>query len=192
MKKQHKYSQAEIDWLSENYPKLPSKEMAPAFNNRFNTCFSVERLRGTCRRNGISSGRSCRFEKGMIPHNKGKKGVINPGSEKGWFQKGNMPKQCRPVGSERIDIEGYHYVKTKEPRTWRPKHVVLWESVNGSVPKGHIVIFIDKDKNNISISNLELISRKTHAILNRSKTYKSLPVELKRTWAIATDIETFG
>lgn len=51
-----------------------------------------------------------RFLKGMIPWNKGLKGwhKVQP---KNLFKKGNLPKQTRPEGSERINKDGFTEVK---------------------------------------------------------------------------------
>ena len=44
----------------------------------------------------------------------------------------------------------------------------MWESVNGKIPKGYIIIFRDNDKSNTDIDNLLLIKRGTHAVLNHT------------------------
>ena len=38
-------------------------------------------------------------------------------------------------------------------------HRVLWEEFNGEIPKDHYVIFKDKNKNNLSLSNMELVDK---------------------------------
>jgi len=43
---------------------------------------------------------------------------------------------------------------------WKSKAVLLWESHNGPVPQGHVVIFADRDKNNFGISNLLLVNKR--------------------------------
>lgn len=144
--------------------------------NEFNKCFperqiNVSKVKSFCGNNKISTGFNGRFKKGQEPPNKGEKGLHIPGSEKGWFKKGNIPVNHKEVGSESIrkDKSGqsYIYVKVKEPRTWRMKHIIEWEKYNGQVPKGKIIIFLDGNTMNTDISNLAMIDRKIHVRLNQ-------------------------
>ena len=74
----------------------------------------------------------------------------------------------KPVGSERINIEGYTEVKVANPNKWRLKHRVIWEQHNGEIPKGCAIIFADGDKSNLDIDNLLLVSRQQLLVLNRN------------------------
>ncbi len=46
------------------------------------------------------------------------KGIVFKGSEKGWFEKGHISKNHKPIGSERINVAGYIEIKTAEPNKW--------------------------------------------------------------------------
>jgi hypothetical protein len=76
---------------------------------------------------------------------------------------------ARPVGSERIDRDGYTMIKVAYPNKWRLKHLVIWESFYGKVPDNHVVIFLDGDIRNFDIDNLKLITRGENLFLNRKK-----------------------
>lgn len=106
--------------------------------------------------------------KGQEPPNKGKKGICAAGCEKTWFKKGHIPANYRPVGSERVNKDGYIEVKVADPNKWRLKHRVVWEAVNGKISKGYIIIFRDNDKTNTDINNLMPIKQGTHAVLNHT------------------------
>lgn len=106
-----------------------------------------------------------RFQKGLTPPNKGRKGYYAPGSEKGWFKKGHQRNDTAAVGAERIDSkDGYILVKVAEKgdqqTAWRLKHRLVWQAAHGPIPRGHTVILIDGDKRNTALSNLELITRR--------------------------------
>lgn len=120
-----------------------------------------------------TTGRTGRFEKGHVPDNKGMKGICAPGCEKTWFKKGDKPRNHKPVGTESIrrskkKNEAYVYVKVAEPNKWRMKHIIEWEKVNGPIPKGMVIIFLDGDSTNTDISNLQMVSRKVNARINQN------------------------
>ena len=165
--KAHNYIPAEIRFLSKKVAGRSYAELTELFNRKFGHSFGVSRISGTLRKHGLSNGRDCRFGPGRIPPNKGKKGIIYPGTEKNWFKPGQMPSTYRPVGSERIDVYGYARVKVADPKKWKAKHVVIWEAANGKVPKGHAVIFADRNKQNFSLDNLLLVSRSELVRMNQ-------------------------
>jgi hypothetical protein len=115
----------------------------------------------------LRNGRDGRFRPGLIPHNKGRQGYCAPGSEKGWFRPGNRPHAWCPVGTEKTDADGYLKVKVRNPRTWKMKHVLIWEKAYGKVPGGHVVIFADGNKLNMRLDNLLMVSRAELAVMNR-------------------------
>ena len=94
------------------------------------------------------------FQKGSVPFNKGMKGICAKGCEKTWFKKGQKPINHRPLGSERITVDGYTEVKVEEPNKWRLKQQIVWEEHCGVVPKGYVLIVADGDKTNFDIKNL--------------------------------------
>ncbi len=154
-------------FIRENYIGIGNKELTNMLNSKFGTKFEPLQLKNYKRRHKLDSGLKGYFEKGHNPHNKGKKGYYGKGCEKTWFKKGNIPKNHKPVGSERIDKDGYTLVKVAEPKKWRLKHVVLWEKHNGPVPKGYKVVFLDGDIKNITIENLALVSNQEMLMANR-------------------------
>lgn len=102
-----------------------------------------------------------RFSKGNIPPNKGKK-VSPEVYEKmsvTMFKKGHTPVNHREVGSERINVDGYIEIKVAEPNRWKLKHRIIWEQVNGEIPKGYNVQFKNHNPQDCRIENLYLICR---------------------------------
>ncbi|MCL2413548.1 MAG: HNH endonuclease, partial [Bacteroidales bacterium] len=148
---------------------------------------------GKLKRMGLLNGRDCRFKKGNIPPNKGKKRWW-VGGEETQFKKGNIPTNYKPIGSERIGKKpknsnlGYTEIKVADPNKWKMKHVIVWEAVNGPVPKGHCVIFADRDKSNFDIDNLLLVSRAELARMNQ-KGYIFENAELTKTGHIMAKLD---
>lgn len=164
----HQYTTEEQRFMAEYVPGHSYREIQKAFTEKFGWEISLSQVNSYIGNHRLSTGRTGRFQKGQEPPNKGKKGVCAAGCEKTWFKKGHIPANYRPVGSERVNADGYIEVKVADPNKWKLKHRVVWESVNGKIPKGYIIIFRDNDKTNVNIENLLLIMRGTHAVLNHT------------------------
>jgi hypothetical protein len=185
----HWWSKEEIDYLKEQYKFHAISELLPMFNEHFNVDISYDQLKGTIARHKILSGRDGRFEKGKKAWNKGIKGLNLAGENgrKTQFKKGQAPVNYRPVGSERVNVDGYVEIKVMDPNKWKPKHRVVWEEFNGPIPKGHVVIFGDSNRLNFDIDNLILVTRKQLVRLNQNKLIKD-NADLTRTGIIIADL----
>jgi hypothetical protein len=116
-----------------------------------------------CRlRRGDNIGAQYRFKKGMVPPNKGIKGISYPGMEATQFKKGQKSHTWKPIGTERRSKEGYLQVKISDTGVSRhdyvPVHLLVWQLHHGDIPAKHRVAFKDGNKANIVIENLELVS----------------------------------
>jgi hypothetical protein len=160
------FTPEEVAFLRDNRLGRTCSELALMFNVHFERDLSVRQIETACDNRGFRSGQDGRFRKGLVPFNKGMKGIQQGGKDT-QFKKGHVPVNHRPIGSERINVDGYVEIKVSEPKTWRAKHVVLWEAAHGPVPSGHAVVFGDGDRQNITLENLLLISRKELAVLNK-------------------------
>lgn len=125
-----------------------------------------------CRlRRGDHVGAAYRYAKGHVPANKG---LRRPGFAAGrmketQFKRGQRSGQAArhwmPIGAMRL-MDGYRYTKVSDvpnvPYTvnWKPTHVLLWESTNGKVPPGHALKFVNGDRTDIRLDNLQLITRR--------------------------------
>lgn len=164
----HQYTTEEQQFMTEYVPGHSYREIQKAFIEKFGWEISLSQVNSYIGNHHLSTGRTGRFQKGQEPPNKGKKGICAAGCEKSWFKKGHIPANYRSVGSERVNVDGYIEVKVADPNKWKLKHRVVWESVNGKIPKGYIIIFRDNDKTNTDIDNLLLIKRGTHVVLNHT------------------------
>jgi len=104
----------------------------------------------------IPAGAAYRFKKGHIPVNKGRKGWYPPGCEKNWFKKGHKPHNYKT--GEFLSKDGYVVMSIGEGKQ-KLKHIYNWEQLNGPLPKGHCLNFLDGDRTNTNVENLELITR---------------------------------
>jgi hypothetical protein len=129
-----------------------------------------------------------RFPKGHVPQNKG---IRRPGFAAGrmaetQFKKGRKPHNWMPLGSTLTNADGYLVRKVADtgypPRDWKSVHTLLWEEKNGPVPAGHCLAFKDGNKANVTLENVELITRVERM---RRNTIHNLPNDLKATIQIA-------
>ena len=128
-------------------------------------------------------GLAHRFPKGHVPMNKG---LRRPGWFRGrmretQFKKGHRRRDTHVIGAERI-IDGYLYIKVADVPcvpysvNWKPVHILNWERANGRpLPPGHCLAFRDRDRMNVAVENLELITRAENM---RRNSVHNLPAEL--------------
>lgn len=176
----------ERDYLREITPGRSYAQITEMFNAKFENRITIVQVKTFIKNNKLKTGRTGYFEKGNTPHNKGKKRWW-AGGEAAWFKKGNTPHNHKPVGSTRVTKYGYTKIKTAEPNKWRMLHAVIWENANGSAPKGHVVIFADGDRQNITLNNLILVSRAQLAMINKFKLI-SASAELTKTGALTAEL----
>ena len=126
-----------------------------------------------------------RYKKGNVPPNKGKKvsAEVYEKMKPHMFKKGETPLNYRPVGSERVNVEGYVEIKVADPKTWKLKHRVIWEEAHGPIPEGHNIQFKDGNSLNVQLDNLYMIS-KADQLRNENSSVARYPQELRQIIAL--------
>lgn len=185
----------ELETVRINYADFPTFLIAYLVGRSEQAVYSLARTLGlhkseaylagpwACRlRRDNTAGVPYRFRKGQAPANKG---LRRPGWASGrmretQFKKGQKPHTWLPIGSTRINGDGYRDRKVSDtgypPRDWKGEHILLWEEHLGPVPPGHCICFKNGDKADIRIDNLACIS---HAERMRRNTIHRYPPELK-------------
>jgi hypothetical protein len=164
------YSAEEMAWLEANRLMVISA-YAVAFNERFGRDVAAGNLHALRKRKGWKTGRTGFFEKGEVPHNKGKTcppsiGGNHPNARRTQFTKGNLPHNTNYLGHERVSKDGYVEISVAETnphtgfeRRYVLKHKHLWEKANGPVPKDHALKCLDTNKQNTDPANWECVPR---------------------------------
>lgn len=173
------FSEEQEKFIRDNAKGRYNNELTKMVNEKYGLNITVKQMSTWKKNHGVSSGLTGRFKKGQVPWNKGLKG-LNLGGKETQFKKGQVPHNYREVGSERIDKkEGYIYVKVKEKGTyqerWKHKQIVVWEKHHGKLPENHVVVFLDQNKMNTDINNLECISRAELAMMNKYNLFSNEP-----------------
>lgn len=123
-------------------------------------------------------GAKSRFQSGQEPANKGKpmKPETKAKLAHTFFPKGHKPHNTKYDGYERLSKDGYYEVRIDGKFVLKHRH--LWEQANGKIPRGYAVVFKDRNPQNITLDNLELINRKE--LMNRNTIHR-YPEEIKST-----------
>lgn len=172
-----KYSDQELAWIKK-YSSWPRRAAHKKFCSKFNrNDVSLNNYKALCKRNGWLTGRTGQFDKGVIPANKGKKMPYNANSARTQFKPGARQgvaiKLYKPIGTERITIDGYIERKINDDMPlqarWRAVHLIRWEEKNGKLPKGMCLKCLDGNRENTDPVNWKVISRGALPFLNGGK-----------------------
>lgn len=134
-------------------------------------------------------GTNTRFKPGNISHNKGQKmsKELYERVKVSMFKKGNEPHNMKYDGHERLDPkDGYIYIRISKGK-YVLKHRLVWEQHNGPIPKGNIIIFKDKNKYNLNIDNLQMITKRDNMLRNTVTKY---PLELQQLIKLNNKLKT--
>ena len=189
--KRRKYTDKEVRYVAEHYATMSSREIAEVIGcghswvvttaKELGLRKSKEWIAERARVVTLSfrhGSKATQFKPGHCPMNKGRKQVEYMTPEQiartavTRFRPGNRPVGWRPIGSERVNVEGYREIKMREGlRGWDLKHKVVWEAYNGEAPKGYCISFLNGDKQDCRIQNLYLKTRRELLLENSYANY---------------------
>lgn len=160
------WTPAEDAQLAELWKTLPLGEVAAHLARSTSSVYSrVQKLR-LKRTDEYKAITGCgRLQKGGTPWNKGLTGWQAGGRAKETqFKLGHKPSNTwRPIGAERTSKDGILYRKAADTGVkkadWKAAHVIAWEELNGPLPAGQIVVFRDRNRENLSPDNLIAVTR---------------------------------
>lgn len=126
------FTEEEIEWIKENYQTYGFYGCEEPFRKRFGGYHTWQSISKKAQKMGIFVN---------------KEDIRMKQSE----------AKIVPLGTISIDTRGNHIIKTEDD--WKPLHRHVWEQHYGKIDKDDRVIFLDKNKNNISIENLACIPK---------------------------------
>lgn len=126
------------------------------------------------------------FKPGLVPWNKGKHYQALGRSIATQFKPGQMPHTWKPIGSLRVNADGYLQRKCSDtgypPRDWVSLHRAVWEAEHGPVPPGCVVVFKPgrktTDEAAITTDAVECITRSQ--LMARNTVHARLPKPLAK------------
>jgi hypothetical protein len=181
----------QTELLIEYYPHRSTKEVAFITGKSISQCYAKafalqlhktpEYLETEASGRLQKGNQATQFYKGHEPWNKGMKG-LDIGGKESQFKKGHVPHNHKTVASERIDEDGYTYIKIADPRKWVLKHRYIYEQEHGTLEPHMIVTFRDKNISNFEIENLEAITKVENMERNRITKYPQPIQTLNKLW----------
>lgn len=169
-----KWSAEMNDYFKKIVPGRTKEEIIDLFYKKFEIrltdCAYKNRKQSLKVKSGIPGGR---FEKGHVPHNKGKpqkEWLTSNKSKDTRFKKGNLPSMAKPLGVERVNRDGYIEVHIaerpiKHNDNWKFKHRIVYEKHYGQVPTGHNLVFADGNKRNFDPKNIVAVPKSLWVII---------------------------
>ena len=167
MGKRRYFTVEEKDFIKSIIPDRSYAEIQEMYSAKFDRPLNRNTLMNFIYRNKVYTGRTGQFQKGEPNPYKGKPRPSHWKRPMIGVKNGIEYPMYKPIGSTRKTKEGYIEIKATESHKWKLLHRVVWEKVNGSIPKNHVIIFCDGNKSNVCIENLMLISRAELAMLNK-------------------------
>ena len=174
-------------YLKSIVPGRTTDEVASMVNEKYGMTITTAQIRAWKQRNGVTSGVDACFKPGQQAWNKGIPFRSGGRSHETWFKKGQRSINWRPVGSERLNVDGYLEVKVSEPNHWDLKHRVVYREHFGDIPEGHAVLFNNRDRTDCRPENLLLVSRAQLAVLNKQGLLQD-DAELNKTAVLIADV----
>lgn len=169
-RRQRPYSATEDNFLRQHYADQSNAWLAEQLDRSVKGLALRARKMGLRKSPEYMSAHSGRFERGRTSWNKGKSLPSHPNPRKSQFKKGHRPHTWRPIGHERITVDGYLERKVTDTGVSRHDFVAVhrleWEKEYGPIPDGHVVVFRSSDLLDTSPENLELISRQELMLRN--------------------------
>lgn len=190
----HYWTEDQIEFVRRLYPDHMNKEIVNRLKEEYGIETTERKIQNLKSKYGFPNKKfnPGRFRKGQVPHNKGKPAppeVIEK-VKVTWFRKGREATNRRPVGSVRVDSEGYHYIKVADPDVWNLKHRELWEQHHGrKLEEGEMVVFLDGDRSNFEIENLRMTTRRKSAMMSKKGRWRVGAPDIVESHLNLTELE---
>lgn len=192
------------DFIRENYSDTTNAELTRLVNQKFGTCFSVDAIQGTKKRLDLrkqslfpqaiqdfirANYHGCSYRELAKQINRTFGTAYTREQVKGYCYSRNLHNDfsiSKPIGSEKTYADGFSFIKVRDQpiildcrENYELKHHYIWKQAHGPIPPGHVLIFLDGDKTNCSLENLQLVTRAEHIEMIRNKLRFSDPERTK-------------
>lgn len=180
IRKRHRYTKEEIDFIKDNYKKYYTPDLVNIFNKKFNTNINESSLLHIKCRYNLKSGLTG-FRKGI--HKRTLEQIEN-------LMKARYEKCGAKIGHI-CKCGNYNYIKIKDEKFAQDNYMLydryLFEKHYGKIPKGYVIYHLDGNCSNNNINNLYAIGRgKLLFLMQKGICFKDK--ELNKTAIMSTDL----
>jgi hypothetical protein len=195
-RKRRPWTAHDLEVLAREYPHRPTVDVAATLKRSTLACYRQARASGlrktreylasplSGRTNGKDNrGESGRFRQGQAPWNLGQRFTAGGRAQLTQFEKGQKPHNWVPIGSHRVNGEGYLDRKIREggrgAGNWVAVHRLVWIEAHGPIPPKHALRFrpgrFSARLEDITPDALELITMRESMLRN---SLHNLPPEI--------------
>ena len=98
-------------------------------------------------------------------------------------------EQKKPIWFVKVSNDLCSGVNRKNaPYQWKKKHLLLWESAYGEIPKGYKIVFLNTDTLDCRLENLYMVSNAAHMMMVKYGWYSD-NAELTKTAILCCELE---
>lgn len=162
------YTESEIEFLKEYYPKHGVKKTTTEFNKRFNANRTEHNIKNVCNRNSIS------VNKEVATANK-LRNTHAPDSKRALKSEGDTRIECGRLVMK--DAKG----------NWKSAARVIYEKKYGNIPGGNVVMVLDGNNANISDDNIVSVPLRYLGLLSMNN-LRSECAEITKTGIMWCDL----
>lgn len=148
----------QAEYLISIIPGRSSEECRNMINDKYGLHLTLAQIRGWKKNHKTPSGYDTKFRPGEKSWITGKK---LPGrTNSGCWTKGHRAANAVPIGEIRKH-DKYWEIKIQDGHAnnnWVPLHRYIYEQEHREIPKGHKILFLDRNLDNLDPSNLVCVS----------------------------------
>ena len=189
----NEYTQEELEYIRENYHKVPAKDIAEHLNRSVASLYAKAQklkvyrdiyytkedddfikanyLKMSDKELGKALGRTHLSimwrRKDVLNLKKTSKQAVR---KEGIFKKGHIPANAHKTGTIILRQDGnskIYYIKVENKKQMVKLHHYVYEQAHGKIPKGYVIRFKDGNTLNCDLDNLRCMSRCEHLEVTR-------------------------
>lgn len=160
------FSEEEKEFIKKYYPDHGPEKTAEMLNEVFETNRTINSVKCIAYGFGLSVSDSFINEVNKIKHEKMMKAHV---------------KESRSIRKETRKNGRICYKMKADDGQWKTPGIVIWEEINGPIPKGYRIIYLNGDNSDFSLDNLYLASDKLAYQVVSNKHYQTKNPEITKS-----------
>ena len=151
------YTKEMDKFILDNCKGISVAKLTEMFNEHFETDLTKGAMKSRMGRIGARNE--------LLLHKETHPAINHPNAVATRFKKGQASLVASPIGTERLNADGYYQVKVSNDK-WVLKQRFIYQQAYGDLKDNEEIIFLDGDRSNFELSNLMKISKSESVRLN--------------------------